>query len=200
MGTYEEWRNSYSKSLTGWKYLIGLVEFSVNSLYLYIRAQNINNLRCHRGCEHAHDCRTSSDLVSEGALSMNLDLEVMLLMRTHMNEQDQNGVSHDGPGDKRVTSGDATTNEGAVQLHGRHHRTHAVPSRVSTVFIIVAFKYFFSPTCICSETMRLGVPSKVCFVNFTSETSVAIALHMTNTIFVDRALIVARSRYGEYSI
>ena len=66
-------------------------------------------------------------------------------MRTHMNEQDQNGVSHDGPGDKRVTSGDATTNEGAVQLHGRHHRTHAVPSRVSTVFIIVAFKYFFHP-------------------------------------------------------
>ena len=44
--------------------------------------------------------------------------------------------------------------------------------------------------------MRPDIPSKVCFVNFDGEKSVKTALHLTNTIFIDRALIVAKSRYG----
>ena len=48
--------------------------------------------------------------------------------------------------------------------------------------------------CFCSE-FRFDVPSKVCFVDFEEAESVGVALHLTNTIFIDRALIVARSRY-----
>ncbi len=51
----------------------------------------------------------------------------------------------------------------------------------------------------CSD-LRRDIPSKVCFVKFTDESSTATSLHLTNTIFIDRALIVARSRYGEPSV
>lgn len=50
----------------------------------------------------------------------------------------------------------------------------------------------------CSD-LRPDIPSKVCFINFGNTRSVLTALHLTNTIFIDRALIVARSRYGEVS-
>lgn len=40
-------------------------------------------------------------------------------------------------------------------------------------------------------------PSKVCFVNFKEVDSVSTALHLTNTIFIDRALVISRSRYGD---
>ena len=45
-----------------------------------------------------------------------------------------------------------------------------------------------------------GAPSKVCFVNFKDVDSVTTSLHLTNTIFVDRALVISRSRYGEILI
>ena len=41
------------------------------------------------------------------------------------------------------------------------------------------------------------VPSKVCFVKFNELESVSTALHLTNTIFIDRALVITRSKYGE---
>jgi arginine/serine-rich splicing factor 12 len=39
------------------------------------------------------------------------------------------------------------------------------------------------------------VPSKVCFVTFKERSAVETALHLTNTLFIDRTLIVAQSRY-----
>ena len=41
------------------------------------------------------------------------------------------------------------------------------------------------------------IPSKVCFVSFKEPSSCDTALHLSNTVFIDRALIVGRSRYGE---
>ena len=43
------------------------------------------------------------------------------------------------------------------------------------------------------------VSSKVCFVKFSESNSVGVGLHLTNTVFVDRALIVVPVQDGEYS-
>ncbi|XP_064385900.1 serine/arginine-rich splicing factor 11-like isoform X2 [Halichondria panicea] len=47
------------------------------------------------------------------------------------------------------------------------------------------------------EFAALSVPSKVCFINFMEEDSAAACLHLSNTVLIDRALIIARSRHAE---
>ncbi|XP_019857879.1 PREDICTED: splicing regulatory glutamine/lysine-rich protein 1-like [Amphimedon queenslandica] len=39
------------------------------------------------------------------------------------------------------------------------------------------------------------IPSKVCFVTYKERESVETALHLSNTVFIDRALVVAQSRF-----
>ena len=43
-----------------------------------------------------------------------------------------------------------------------------------------------------------SVVSKVCFVKFESSSSVGVALHLTNTVFIDRALIVVASTDSKF--
>lgn len=38
--------------------------------------------------------------------------------------------------------------------------------------------------------IHLGTATRVCFVKFTDPSSVHVAQHLTNTVFIDRALIV----------
>ena len=74
-------------------------------------------------------------------------------------------------------------------------------------FILLVVKFVFIKLGLCVmmklfiflSELRPDIPSKVCFVNFSDRESVLTSLHLTNTIFIDRALIVARSRYGENS-
>lgn len=55
--------------------------------------------------------------------------------------------------------------------------------------------YALSP---CSDDDAINqIPSKVCFISFKEPSSCDTALHLSNTVFIDRALIVGRSRYGE---
>ena len=44
---------------------------------------------------------------------------------------------------------------------------------------------------------KKDIPSRVCFIAFKERSSLEAALHLTNTLFIDRALIVSQSRYGE---
>ena len=46
--------------------------------------------------------------------------------------------------------------------------------------------------------MKSDIPSKVCFVTYKERSSVETALHLSNTVFIDRALVVAQSRFGEF--
>lgn len=46
--------------------------------------------------------------------------------------------------------------------------------------------------------IHLGTATRVCFVKFTDPSSVHVAQHLTNTVFIDRALIVVPVQDGEY--
>ena len=46
---------------------------------------------------------------------------------------------------------------------------------------------WFSFLCRRSETQ---VGTRVCYVKYDDTTSVGVALHLTNTVFIDRALII----------
>uniref|UniRef100_A0A8D2MRI5 RRM domain-containing protein n=1 Tax=Zonotrichia albicollis TaxID=44394 RepID=A0A8D2MRI5_ZONAL len=50
----------------------------------------------------------------------------------------------------------------------------------------------------CSDS-PLPVSSRVCFVKFHDPDSAVVAQHLTNTVFVDRALIVVPYAEGCYS-
>lgn len=47
---------------------------------------------------------------------------------------------------------------------------------------------------------RSNIPSKVCFVTFKERSSLETALHISNTPFIDRPLIVAQSGFGKYNL
>lgn len=44
--------------------------------------------------------------------------------------------------------------------------------------------------------IHLGTATRVCFVKFTDPCSVHVAQHLTNTVFIDRALIVVPVQDG----
>ena len=48
-----------------------------------------------------------------------------------------------------------------------------------------------------SSESTLNFPSKVCFIQFTNMSSCQTALHLTNSVLLDRALIVVNSKYSE---
>lgn len=48
-----------------------------------------------------------------------------------------------------------------------------------------------------SSDSTLNFPSKVCFVKFKNIESCQTALHLTNSVLLDRALIVVNSKYGK---
>ena len=48
-----------------------------------------------------------------------------------------------------------------------------------------------------SSDSTLSFPSKVCFVKFKNIESCQTALHLTNSVLLDRALIVVNSKYGK---
>ena len=41
--------------------------------------------------------------------------------------------------------------------------------------------------------------TRVCYVKFDTVTDAGVALHLTNTVFVDRAIVVTPVKDGEYS-
>lgn len=59
--------------------------------------------------------------------------------------------------------------------------------------LINLFVFFLS----CSNT-PLAFSSKVCYIKFREPSSVGVAQHLTNTVFIDRALIVVPCAEGWY--
>lgn len=51
---------------------------------------------------------------------------------------------------------------------------------------------------VCCSDSSMPVTSRVCFVRFTEQESVGVSQHLTNTVFVDRALIVVPYAEGWY--
>lgn len=56
---------------------------------------------------------------------------------------------------------------------------------------------FAQHLCFSSSDSPLPVTSRVCFVKFHESESVGVSQHLTNTVFVDRALIVVPFAEGE---
>ena len=54
--------------------------------------------------------------------------------------------------------------------------------------------------CFRDPMIHLGTATRVCFVKFTDPSSVYIAQHLTNTVFIDRALIVVPVQDGELNV
>lgn len=52
--------------------------------------------------------------------------------------------------------------------------------------------------CVCCSDSTMPVTSRVCFVRFNEQESVGVSQHLTNTVFVDRALIVVPYAEGWY--
>ena len=48
----------------------------------------------------------------------------------------------------------------------------------------------------CSESVPVN--SKVCFIKFDDAANVGVALHLTNTVFIDRALIVVPATFSTF--
>ena len=44
------------------------------------------------------------------------------------------------------------------------------------------------------------VNSKVCFIKFEEASNVGVALHLTNTVFIDRALIVVPASFSRFTV
>lgn len=61
---------------------------------------------------------------------------------------------------------------------------------------LVCFR-FAQHLCFSSSDSPLPVTSRVCFVKFHESESVGVSQHLTNTVFVDRALIVVPFAEGE---
>lgn len=57
------------------------------------------------------------------------------------------------------------------------------------VLVDILFLYFYA-ICLFFSDSPLPVSSRVCFVKFHDPDSAVVAQHLTNTVFVDRALIV----------
>lgn len=57
---------------------------------------------------------------------------------------------------------------------------------------------FAQHLCFSSSDSPLPVTSRVCFVKFHESESVGVSQHLTNTVFVDRALIVVPFAEGEF--
>ena len=55
---------------------------------------------------------------------------------------------------------------------------------------VFAYNFLFYVICVFSSDSPLPVSSRVCFVKFHDPDSAVVAQHLTNTVFVDRALIV----------
>lgn len=45
--------------------------------------------------------------------------------------------------------------------------------------------------------VAVPVQSRICYIKFHDQSSVAVAQHMTNTVFIDRALIVIPYQHGD---
>jgi len=52
--------------------------------------------------------------------------------------------------------------------------------------------------CYRDPMIHLGTATRVCFVKFTDPSSVHVAQHLTNTVFIDRALIVVPVQDGKF--
>jgi hypothetical protein len=59
--------------------------------------------------------------------------------------------------------------------------------------LLIQLFFFLS----CSNT-PLAFSSKVCYIKFRDPSSVGVAQHLTNTVFIDRALIVVPCAEGWY--
>lgn len=62
---------------------------------------------------------------------------------------------------------------------------------------LVVCLLFAQHFCFSSSDSPLPVTSRVCFVKFHESESVGVSQHLTNTVFVDRALIVVPFAEGE---
>lgn len=56
----------------------------------------------------------------------------------------------------------------------------------------------YVPVVACCSDSTMPVTSRVCFVRFNEQESVGVSQHLTNTVFVDRALIVVPYAEGWY--
>ena len=58
---------------------------------------------------------------------------------------------------------------------------------------------YYNCSSIFFSDMSMGMQSKVCYVKFENSGDVGVALHLTNTVFIDRAIIVVPVADGKYS-
>lgn len=56
----------------------------------------------------------------------------------------------------------------------------------------------FFPSPLFHSNAALSFSSKVCYIKYRDPSSVGVAQHLTNTVFIDRALIVVPCAEGEY--
>lgn len=66
-----------------------------------------------------------------------------------------------------------------------------VSTTTTFILLIKLFSVFFS-------NAPLSFSSKVCYIKYQDPSSVGVAQHLTNTVFIDRALIVVPCAEGEY--
>lgn len=50
---------------------------------------------------------------------------------------------------------------------------------------------------LCSRDVAIPVQSRICFLKFHDRDSVSVAQHLTNTVFIDRALIIIPFTLGD---
>lgn len=60
------------------------------------------------------------------------------------------------------------------------------------------FTFLTLPRFVSCSDSTMPVTSRVCFVRFSEQESVGVSQHLTNTVFVDRALIVVPYAEGWY--
>lgn len=60
----------------------------------------------------------------------------------------------------------------------------------------MSFKYFISCYCFRRD-VAIPVQSRICFIKFSERDTVGVAQHLTNVVFIDRALLVIPYTPGE---
>lgn len=83
-----------------------------------------------------------------------------------------------------------------------HHTEICAPYCSTDVYICTTVDTMpincFLFLCFFPSNAPLSFSSKVCYIKYREPSSVGVAQHLTNTVFIDRALIVVPCAEGEY--
>lgn len=96
--------------------------------------------------------------------------------------------SNGGPSDQPCPHGDGWAASNPTLLCRHHTRICRLPFQVSFTSSVIQFNFnslYFCPLSDPSEQL-----ARVCYVRFLDPTSVLVAQHLTNTVFIDRAIFV----------